>query len=632
MRTKTKSVARTLRAAGEAGGDSKIIKAVGSVTLQAGAAGDPGKGGAVRIAITGYTGGQMRVQGFNRPTVIDLQGLRFDDRIAVLGDHAGDLENMLGEGEVSVKAGRIDVAATIVTGTPRADRVVQLLKAGVKVAASVGVRVERIETVRAGAKVTVNGQVHTAGDRGLDIVRAGQLYEVSLLPIGADGMAGARLAATGANGEGEGAGDAGGDADIELAERRRIEAITVRCGAHTDLAARAISEGWTLNQAELELLRAGRPRVHPLPNRRPGVAPGLVLQAALFSLVGRGGDGEKVLGAAAMEAGDALRCSSMADLAAAALRMDHRDVPTGRDQALQAAFSTTSLPIYLGAGIDKMIGAQLASAPATWSKIARRVPVPNFREQTLVRLVMRGGLEEVGASGELKHAALEEASQRVRVETFGRILSLTRQAIINDDLSLFDSLPNALAMEWSRLLQDLVWGVLIAADETFFSEENGNLLEGTDTVLSVPSLSLALKALRSQRDEDGRILDMAPAVLAVPPALEATGRALLISAQIGYDDGTPTANPHQGLAELVVEPRLGADAGGSDTAWYLAAAPSNGAVNLALLNGIATPKVETNEVAFDKLGVAWRCYGDAGAALGEHRAIVKATGVVAEGE
>ncbi|MBX3401880.1 MAG: Mu-like prophage major head subunit gpT family protein [Phycisphaeraceae bacterium] len=632
----------TIRA-GSATADGTELHAVASIMLAAGAATE---GGGVRFKGSALSGGPMKPRGFSTPVVIDVAGLEIAPNVALLADHDDRaIDSVLGS--VTVQPGRggaLEISGEVVPGSRQADRTIGLLKSGATVAASVGVRPDRTETLRAGQSATVNGSTVTAGPAGLTIVRAGHLYEVSLVAIGADRRAGVRIAATGA-GEDDDAGDQGQDDNDQGdrgtlsagAERRRIKAIKLRTRGHPDIEAQAIDHGWTPERAELETFRRGGSPTILAPRRGIGSAtPADVLCGALLRLTGQAAAGERMLGAATMNAADSIRAHTALDLFESALRLEGRDIPTSRDGMIRAALSTASLPVALGGGIDKLMQDQLRQSPSTWMKIARKVPLSNFRETSLVRLTLAGGLEEVAEGGELKHATLGEVVNKVRLDTFGKIVTLGRKAIINDDLSLFSDLPVIMAGEWSRKLQDLVWGTLVDGADTFFTTERGNLIEGADSVLSVPGLSLAVQALREVRDEDGRILDMSPSVLAVPPALEAVGRALIKSSEVGIADvdgvPTPTANPHRDIAELVVEPRLGASNGASDDQWYLFAAVGLGAVNLGLLNGRESPIVEMRETDINTLGTSWRIYGDCGCALGEHRAGVASLGGESGGE
>ncbi|MFO0260645.1 MAG: hypothetical protein ACK53V_03380, partial [Planctomycetota bacterium] len=67
--------------------------------------------------------------------------------------------------------------------------------------------------------------------------------------------------------------------------------------------------------------------------------------------------------------------------------------------------------------------------------------------------------------------------------------------------------------------------------------------------------------------------------------------------------------------------------GGSSTAWYLLANPSDLAtMQVVFLNGQETPVIEEAEADFDTLGIAMRGYFDFGVAKQEWRAGVMSKG------
>ena len=90
----------------------------------------------------------------------------------------------------------------------------------------------------------------------------------------------------------------------------------------------------------------------------------------------------------------------------------------------------------------------------------------------------------------------------------------------------------------------------------------------------------------------GVVLNIRPAILLVPSALEVTARQIIGSAVWpGKTNGEP--NPMQGIAEVVVEPRLDAI---STTAWYLIADPAVAdTLEVAYLDGEAEPFLEQKE-------------------------------------
>jgi len=242
-------------------------------------------------------------------------------------------------------------------------------------------------------------------------------------------------------------------------------------------------------------------------------------------------------------------------------------------------------------------------------------------------------LLEVGDGGEVKHQSFEEAVITWSIGQFARKIAVGRKSFIDDDLGVFSEILPALGMAAQRSLATKIYEVLLANGGSHFGVPNGNLMTGGASVLSATSLATAVAKLRSQKDANGATLDLAPAVLLVPPELETTARALLNSvelARVATGDQLPTGNPFAGLAALEVEGRLSNTAftGSSTTAWYLLAAPSDVPMIVGFLDGNESPTLETFDFAHDsdRLEMAWRCVFDYGAGLGDYRAAVKSAG------
>lgn len=147
------------------------------------------------FTIDAYHGGAIRVALFYRPVVIDLAGLRAGKNVPVLLDH--DASQIVGQStEVSVGRKAVRLAGVITgdlesEGEP-AHKVVLHARNGFQWQASVGVGIERMESVAEDQTVKVNGQEFTGP---LLVVRAGRLGEVSFVAVGADENASARIAA-----------------------------------------------------------------------------------------------------------------------------------------------------------------------------------------------------------------------------------------------------------------------------------------------------------------------------------------------------------------------------------------------------------------------------------------------------
>ena len=135
------------------------------------------------FAMTAYTGAAMRVEGFYRPVVIDLAGLRVPSKaLPILRGH--DPERIVAHtDDVQVTAQRVRVTGLMSGVGPAAQEVLQLSDNGFPWQSSVGASVERMEYVDAGASVKVNGRTV---DGPAVVARASTLREISFVPLGAD--------------------------------------------------------------------------------------------------------------------------------------------------------------------------------------------------------------------------------------------------------------------------------------------------------------------------------------------------------------------------------------------------------------------------------------------------------------
>jgi hypothetical protein len=69
-------------------------------------------------------------------------------------------------------------------------------------------------------------------------------------------------------------------------------------------------------------------------------------------------------------------------------------------------------------------------------------------------------LQKVLEGGEFKRGSMSDGKEVYQIFTYGRIISYTRQAMINDDLSALDRTPRALAGAGRRLENRTVYGIL----------------------------------------------------------------------------------------------------------------------------------------------------------------------------
>jgi hypothetical protein len=311
-----------------------------------------------------------------------------------------------------------------------------------------------------------------------------------------------------------------------------------------------------------------------------------------------------------------------------------RDISTVFDisrsmQASGGGPSTYSLPGILGNAANKVLLASYTSTPVTWSRWCGTAVAKDFKEMTSYRMEIDGALQIVAPSGEIKHVSLQEASETNQIDTRGALIGINRRDLINDDLGAFGKIPGILGRAAAIALEKSVYTTLLGNAGNFFHANNGNYNSGGGSALSLTSLNEAASDFSAQLDSNGDPLFLLPKILLVPPILGPTARTLVSAGTIIDGTGSaaqPDGNPWAGMFEVVEAPYLGTAAGltnASQTGWYLMASPGDfSAVQIAFLNGVQRPTIESADFDFHRLGMSWRVYFDWGTSLFDHRGAV----------
>lgn len=298
-----------------------------------------------------------------------------------------------------------------------------------------------------------------------------------------------------------------------------------------------------------------------------------------------------------------------------------------RGQVVSQAFAvrsgglhtTSDFALVLSSAVGRVLRPAYEATPSGLKPIARRLQLEDFRARTMIAMSGVSGLERVNEHGEYKRATLKESGESVRLETFGKIFGITRQAIINDDLGAFDTLPRKFGIEASNFEAEQLAALLasnpVMADGTALFHANHSNLAGTGAAPSEATLSAARKALRLQTDQAGKLIGVAPRYLVVGAELETDAEKLMAAI-------TPTAADDVQPIKLAVavEPRL------AGKAWYTAADPAHvDGLVFAHLSGTNGPEIETKE-GFDVDGVEIKVRLDFGCAFIDWRSWFKNPG------
>jgi len=432
----------------------------------------------------------------------------------------------------------------------------------------------------------------------------------------------------------------------ELARTLQIRKICA--GRFPEIEAKSISEGWDAQRTELEVLRVGRPAGPAIHASEDPKTP-RALEAALCMSAGLPADRvSKWYDAPTMDAASArdLQGAGIHTLLYEVIRASGGYVRPGRvdndtiraafvanDRTLQAAggFSTISLSGILSNVANKAMLAAYEAVNVVSQEFCSETDVNDFKQVTRYRMTGSGVFQKVGPDGELKHAELSEESYTNQVETYGRMIALTRQMIINDDLGAFLQIPRAIGRMSALALEEIVFTLLLSNPGAFFSNGNANLLTIAST-LDIETLTQAEQMFLDRVDQHGKPILVQPAVLLVPTSLKVVAEQLYKDIWLNQvpanNKAKPASNPHAGKFRPVASPYLNLPSlpGHSATDWYLFADPGDvSAIEIAYLRGKRAPTIESAETNFNTLGVQYRGFFDFGANVQDSRAAVKAT-------
>lgn len=267
----------------------------------------------------------------------------------------------------------------------------------------------------------------------------------------------------------------------------------------------------------------------------------------------------------------------------------------------------------------------------TYTQWARRAPnAPDFKNINIVQMSGAPELLQTNEHGEFKYGTLKDAGTSYALVTYGRMVSLTRQAIINDDLRAFERLVTAFGASSSRLENRLVYSQLagnpmMGDGKELFHADHKNLATGAGSGLALATLKAGRTAMRLQKGLAGEELNLAPNFLIVPATLEQDAYQLTSANYVPakQTDVNEFRAGGRTAVEPIVEPILD---GMSETAWFLASSNSQvDTVEYCYLEGAEGPVIES-QTGFEVDGVTWKCRLDFAAKAVDHRGLYQGAG------
>ncbi len=260
----------------------------------------------------------------------------------------------------------------------------------------------------------------------------------------------------------------------------------------------------------------------------------------------------------------------------------------------------------------------------TFEKWTKKGQLSDFKTAHRVGLGAFPSLRQVREGAEYKYVTLNDKGETIALATYGELFSISRQAIINDDMNMLTDVPKKLGEAAKATIGDLVYAVLIDNEKmsdkkALFSTDHKNMLTGG---MDVETISAGRTAMRQQKEGE-RTLNIRPAFMLVPTTLETQAIQVVKSGSVkGADVNANIINPVRDLAEIIAEPRLD-EASTKD--WYMASRQGSDTIEVAYLNGIDVPYIDQLE-GFTSDGVTTKVRIDAGVAPVDYRGLLKVTG------
>ncbi|HDT3000795.1 TPA: Clp protease ClpP [Proteus mirabilis] len=260
----------------------------------------------------------------------------------------------------------------------------------------------------------------------------------------------------------------------------------------------------------------------------------------------------------------------------------------------------------------------------TFEKWTKKGQLSDFKTAHRVGLGAFPSLRKVREGAEYKYVTLNDKGETIALATYGELFSISRQAIINDDMNMLTDVPKKLGEAAKATIGDLVYAVLIDNEKmsdkkALFSTDHKNILTGG---MDVETISAGRTAMRQQKEGE-RTLNIRPAFMLVPTTLETQATQVVKSGSVkGADVNSNIINPIRDLAEIIAEPRLD-DASEKD--WYMVSRQGSDTIEVAYLNGIDLPYIDQLD-GFTSDGVTTKVRIDAGVAPVDYRGLLKVTG------
>ena len=294
---------------------------------------------------------------------------------------------------------------------------------------------------------------------------------------------------------------------------------------------------------------------------------------------------------------------------------------TGRT-AMGGMMTTGDMPLVLGNTIARRLRDEYLEMAPTWPQFCRRATAVDFKEMTVVSLAGDVAFRDVPESGEYEHGSMLESAEKYKLSKSGRIISLSFEMMVNDDLGAFGRIPQMIASAARAKEANVIHGILndnpnMSDEKALFSTDHKNLGSAAG-VPSEATLSAACVAMLEQTNLAGDPINVKPKFLVHGPQNLVTVKKMLSTDMLATKSGD--INVFKGEFVPVLDQRI------TDKRWFLLSDPAMcDTIEYAYLDGMEGVTTET-QYGFDVDGVAVKARMIFGAKAIDYRGMYKNAG------
>ncbi|AWH36655.1 peptidase S14 [Stenotrophomonas sp. ZAC14D1_NAIMI4_6] len=277
-----------------------------------------------------------------------------------------------------------------------------------------------------------------------------------------------------------------------------------------------------------------------------------------------------------------------------------------------AVQTTSDFPVLLENVLHRVLVGAYNLQQFTWTRFCATGTLSDYRPHSRYHLSSFSDLKPVNEAGEYENGVLGDGeAETIKGARKGRILQITPEVLVNDDLGAFVRITTALGQAAGRTIEKDVYDVLKQNDglgpvmkdgNTLFHASHGNITAGA--AVSVDSFDAMRQLMALQMDPGGNdYLDISLSRFLGTVAMH--GRATLVNNSEYNPDVTGRFQVNNTsratFSDIITSPRLGTGKG-----WYGFADPNvEPVIEVAFLNGVQTPVLE-QETNFRTDGLSWK--------------------------